>query len=269
MTERYAFIGGLHRSGTSLLHRLLSEHPDVTGFAGTGVPEDEGQHLQAVYPPANDFGGAGRFAFARSMHLTEADARPEHRERLVEAWAPHWGPPDVVRLEKSPPNLLKLRYLDALFPASLLIVVVRHPVAVSLATKKWARTTPIHRLMRHWAHAHAIAASDAAGLGNVVVVRYEDLVECPQDVVADLLARLGLDALPLSGQVRRDINRGYFDRWNRLPPWYRGRMERRHRQVAGRYGYALPPPSGATSGRPGGVRERRHALPGHDGGNTP
>ena len=44
------FVGGLHRSGTSLVHRCLALHPAVSGFSGTGVPEDEGQHLQTVYP---------------------------------------------------------------------------------------------------------------------------------------------------------------------------------------------------------------------------
>jgi hypothetical protein len=47
--ERLVFIGGLHRSGTSIVHRCLSDHPDVSGFQSTGVWEDEGQHLQSVY----------------------------------------------------------------------------------------------------------------------------------------------------------------------------------------------------------------------------
>ena len=65
------FVGGLHRSGTSLLHRCLAEHPDASGFRGTGVPEDEGQHLQSVYRPARAHGGPGRFGFDPGAHLTE------------------------------------------------------------------------------------------------------------------------------------------------------------------------------------------------------
>jgi hypothetical protein len=50
--QRLVFVGGLHRSGTTLLGRLIAQHPDVSGFAETGVPADEGQHLLSVYPTA-------------------------------------------------------------------------------------------------------------------------------------------------------------------------------------------------------------------------
>ena len=33
-----------------MLARMLAEHPEVSGFADTGAPADEGQHLQDVYP---------------------------------------------------------------------------------------------------------------------------------------------------------------------------------------------------------------------------
>ena len=69
-THPFVFLGGLHRSGTTLLFRMLREHPEISGFANNQDAnewlgaEDEGQYLQSVYPPAIFWGGPGKFAFA-------------------------------------------------------------------------------------------------------------------------------------------------------------------------------------------------------------
>ena len=68
---RLLFIGGLHRSGTSLIHRCISSHPQVAGFHDTGVLEDEGQYLQGVYPIGQAHGGPGRVALETRFHQNE------------------------------------------------------------------------------------------------------------------------------------------------------------------------------------------------------
>ena len=61
MTDRtLLFIGGLHRSGTSVLHRILRSHPAATGIDNPRVPESEGQYVQDVFAPDRAFGGPGR-----------------------------------------------------------------------------------------------------------------------------------------------------------------------------------------------------------------
>ena len=69
--KRFVFIGGLHRSGTSLVHEILKAHHEVSGFTNTGAPEDEGQHLQSVYAPSSAHGTFGTFGFDPDAHLTE------------------------------------------------------------------------------------------------------------------------------------------------------------------------------------------------------
>ena len=70
--RRILFIGGLHRSGTSILHRIMRVHPDISGFTDTGVPEDEGQHLQTLFPVGMAFGGPGRFGFDPRAYMDES-----------------------------------------------------------------------------------------------------------------------------------------------------------------------------------------------------
>ena len=90
--HRIVFVGGLHRSGTSILARALSLHPSISGFANTGAYEDEGQHLQTVIPPESMLGGPGKFAFAEEAHLTEGSrlVSDGNRERLRDEWSPYW-----------------------------------------------------------------------------------------------------------------------------------------------------------------------------------
>ena len=99
-------MAAIRRSGTSLVHRCLTRHPEVTGFSETGVPEDEGQHLQTVYSRAYEHGGAGRFGFDPRAHLTESSplVTAENRGRLLLEWGEHWDSEKPVRVEKSPPT---------------------------------------------------------------------------------------------------------------------------------------------------------------------
>src|SRR5205814_5485769 len=116
--HRFVFLAGLHRSGTTLLARLLAAHPEISGFSGTGVPADEGQHLQSVYPAAKVYGGPGRFGFAAESHLTESSplASEESARTLLEEWSTHWDLSRPLLLEKSPPDPLKTPLPQAPLP---------------------------------------------------------------------------------------------------------------------------------------------------------
>jgi hypothetical protein len=91
-THKFVFICGLHRSGTSILHDMLRRHPEVSGFSGTGVPKDEGQHLQSVFPSARYYGGPGRFGFHPEAHMTEDHPlmTASFQAQLLSEWEPYW-----------------------------------------------------------------------------------------------------------------------------------------------------------------------------------
>jgi len=93
-------------AGTTPLARVLGDHPAVSAFSGTGAREDEGQHLQDVYPKAKVYGGAGRFAFSGAAHLTEGSplATEASRERLLEILTERAAGDRLVELAASLPE---------------------------------------------------------------------------------------------------------------------------------------------------------------------
>jgi Sulfotransferase family len=243
----FAFVGGLHRSGTTLLARAIAKHDEVSGFRKTEALANEGQFLQSVYPIAREFGGTGRFGFDERSHMTEDHplATEANRDKLISEWSEYWNLDRRVLVEKSPPNLLKLRFLQALFPEAMFVVIMRHPIAVSFATQKWSETS-LDSLIEHWLVCHEIFLEDAPRIRRLVLVRYEDFVADPAGVVGRIQERLGLAPPGAAFKARTGINDDYFKRWNaRLKPWQRkqhSELADRYEDRTNRFGYSLVAP---------------------------
>jgi hypothetical protein len=221
--HQFVFLGGLHRSGTTLLFRMLREHPAISGFANNQdanewlAAEDEGQYLQSVYPQAIYWGGPGKFAFSPEAHLTEQSEllTVENKAKLAVQWFPYWDLSKHFLLEKSPPNLIWTRFLQSAFPNSSFVIIERHPVAVSLATEKWS-PTGLPSLIEHWLAAHETFAADRAHLRRVMTIKYETLVSDPMPVLREIYAFLGVPPHPTSFEASTEHNQRYFAQWSEL-----------------------------------------------------
>jgi hypothetical protein len=249
--HRHVIVAGLHRSGTSLLTRALADHPEASTFSGTGFPEDEGQFLQRVFPVAKIYGGAGRFGFDPRSHLTETSplATAENGARLRSDWEQHWDLSKRVLIEKSPPNLLKLRFLQEMFPEATFVVVMRHPIAVALATQKWSLTST-RSLIRHWLSCHELFLADSRRIRRLALIRYETFVAEP-GAVANMQRAIGLDPLGSEIGARTGVNEKYFEAWRPQSDSIRAlktlAVARQYERRANRFGYSLRWPAKAVT----------------------
>lgn len=138
------FIVGFPRSGTTLIERILGAAPDV-------ITSDERPILKAVkYAAADQFEAldegvvrldrldAGRVRDLRKVYFSEA-------ERLV-------GPLEGRRLvDKLPMNIVELATINALFPRSPIIVVIRDPRDACLsAFMQDFRLNPTNHAFLEW-----------------------------------------------------------------------------------------------------------------------
>lgn len=214
--KSFIFLAGHHRSGTSLLHEIIREHPLVSGFSQTGVPEDEGQHLQFVYKPAKAFGGPGKYIFDKNSYMNEchALATEQSAEEIMKQWGQHYDPKCPHFVEKSPPNIIRTRFLQKLFPNSRFIVILRHPIAIAYATRKWSRTS-IKSLVDHSLRGYETFENDMPHLRHVYVLRYEDFVRSPRESIHEVFQFLRLHNISIQHEIRSNVNEKYFSMWRK------------------------------------------------------
>ncbi len=246
---RYVFVGGLHRSGTTLLADCLEAHPDVRGLPGGIAPEGEGAFLQGAIAHDAAAGMPGRWATEPGARLFDGGPFDtlEVRDRMRVDWDAWYPPGGVWRVEKSPVNLLRARLYQQLFPACQFVFVLRDPVAVARATAKWS-DLPEAALMDHWEAAHVALLEDLPRLHNWLVVRFEDLCADPAAELARVFAFLRLEPVPPPRRIEDGLNDAYLGAGPPAAPYG---------VAAARFGY----PSGENRHRGGHwFRDVREAI---------
>lgn len=214
-SHKYVFINGIHRTGTTVLARLLAANEGVCGFEKTGVPMDEGQFLQTVFESDKPFGGPGTFALNKNSWLDESSplATNENAEKLIEEWSRYWDLSKKLLLEKSPPNIVRTRFLQKIFPNSYFITIYRNPVATCYATEIWCKAG-LRKMLRNWLASYNKYKADEPFLKRRMSFKYEDLIKDPQNTVAAISTFLEHPiVIPHNFVLRTNTNDKYIERW--------------------------------------------------------
>jgi hypothetical protein len=227
------FIVGQARSGSSILYRVVQEHPRFLPAGGLNLTESHVMDAVATAPDLaavdslRGFAGLddrGWSALLADLQRVEARRRVLVRapkravQRSVELWTALGGAATVrtylrhaarargaARLvEKTPNHLPWGRHLAAAFPDARLVVISRHPVAAYASFRRraaedaeatWADLAPAVFAARWRADVTALAGLAASAGGRLRVERYEHLVSDPDRFQRDLFRWLGEDPL--------------------------------------------------------------------------
>lgn len=235
----YVFVVGCPRSGTTLLQRMLDNHPQLavaneTEFIAAAIkgirPRRDLPLTAELVEHVREFRTRGGRGFDRlglpegALESAAAGARtyPELVEALYSQFAQRRA--KEYAGEKTPDYVRHLSLLHTLFPRAKVVHVIRDARDVTLALLDWAddsrvgysrgparfplwRTSPVATSALWWSWQVECARRDAAALGaNYTELRYETLVADPETTLRQLVAFLELqfDGQMLAYHLRRE-----------------------------------------------------------------
>lgn len=176
----WLFIVGVTNSGTTILARLLEQHAEIHG-----LPK-EGQFLTRALPRPDDFGDGRLWAIhPQRYRWTETDD-PAPARRSMFDWSWHYAAGPGIHLEKSPPNLLRMRWLQAHFVPARFIVLTRNPYAVCEGIRRRRPDCTIEQAAQQWVRAHEIMFEDLPHIEHVERLTYETVCAEPLQALRTL-----------------------------------------------------------------------------------
>jgi tetratricopeptide (TPR) repeat protein len=183
-----AFLVGFPRSGTTLLDRMLSAHPDIEVL-------EEKSLFSALH---QDWSAPGVLeALADVNDAQILDARETYRRELER----HRRRPDrPLVIDKLPLNLAYLFLINRLFSEAPVVFLQRHPLDVCLSSyfqafeleASMGYFLDLQETARYYDAVMQVAALSMEQVGNPLhSLRYEDLVADPENRLRPLLEFLG------------------------------------------------------------------------------
>ncbi|KAL9189683.1 hypothetical protein ACHAXT_009358 [Thalassiosira profunda] len=268
--ERYVIhIHGLHHTGTGYLRQTLhdalnKEFPSESASTMDGlrqqfrVPENEGQHLQSVYPPLIErvkaikaASGMGVKNAAKALSVAdlciladdgdvpagiddiEAYGDEQIGRMLLQQWSRYWDMSATFLIQKTPSLDVQFLERTKVLP-TLHILVVRHPLASNSIGNPNAG--------RVWleAYLHVLDLLARRDIQWYAVVTYEALVQYHDAVVEELLevVRSGVARLKDGRRLNGVSNRrngdttGQFARQRRRLPYHTGHASEKRSPVS-------------------------------------
>lgn len=189
-TGGIAFLVGFPRSGTTLLDRMLSAHPDIE------VLEEKSLFSQ-LHQDWAEPGTLEALADINPAQIT--DARSIYRQEMARH---RQQPKRSLVIDKLPLNLAYLFLINRLFPEAPIIFLQRHPLDVCISCYSQAFELEasmgyfldIQDTAQYYDAVMQVAALSVEQISNPLqTLHYEDLVTDPEPQLKSILGLLNLE----------------------------------------------------------------------------
>ncbi len=197
--HKWCFIVGCNNSGTSLLQAILEASGQVSTFP------HEGQRYTKVIKRAYKRGHERVWTeYLHELRLTQGDSKV-CVPRLIHDWMLSMERPfNEIIVEKTTANAVRMTWLQKVFPNSYFIGVVRNAYAVTEGIRRKGKKS-VERGAHHWNLVNKIMVNDAKLVDNFITIRYEDVVEKPQESLHNIANFIGLDIDDFKMEMRQHI----------------------------------------------------------------
>lgn len=193
MERKWIFIVGCYNSGTTLLERILRQHPAIAGLP------DEGQFLTSALITPKSVGLPRLWAEKEELFRFNPNEKRVEAHQVKYDWERQLDKPTApFAVEKSPTNTARTLWLQNHFEGAYFIHIVRNGYAVALGIHNKVlaigKTFPdlLHKAANQWARSLEIMQEDAPRLKHFLEIRYEDLSEHPTQIVEQLCRFLNI-----------------------------------------------------------------------------
>ncbi len=201
--EKPIFIFSCSNSGSTILWNALKEHKVLSG------PDIEGQDIEELPDSMKHNLGKATFRlwahpkFRLCYYATKEDFNEEDKNNIISVYNDYLKP-ETRFITKSPADTLRARLIQAYFPDAYFIAIVRNGYTVSEGIVRKRKDDPnrpqfkglyttIDEAAEQWFRANTIILSHEKFLKNYKIIKYEDLVNKPEETLNSILNFCDLD----------------------------------------------------------------------------
>ena len=196
--KKWVFIVGCYNSGTTLLQRIVSHHPDISTLPREGV------RLTSYLSRPEWFGWERMWCKCKEQVFFARKKEPQTVEKILVDWAPFFRSQCDIFLEKSIANITRIEWLEENLENTYFIGIVRNPYAVSAGIRKrvllqgkkrkeYGTHYPIEFTAQQWLDSNNIILQAHKKVKNFHCVRYEELVATPVNHLNEIFSFVGLN----------------------------------------------------------------------------